>query len=811
MSSPPAAAANPANPADGHAKDEGITALLMQAKTHHLAGDLIAARSLYEAVLAARPAHADTRFRLGILDLQCGDAMRALESVECALASEPQETRYRFGRAQVLVALQRFDDAIDACRDLLAEQPASTDILFVLAHTLQAKGDTRSAIDAWLRVLDLDPACVDALNHLGNAYQHLGDVVPAEEAYRRALAAQPGHADVLTNFGNVLRVSGRSSEAMMSLRAAVQSDPYNAAAHVNLGVALCERREYPEALTTFERAVELDPTSPDAAYNLGNAVHAAGRPRDAIAQYRRAIELQPDHADAYNNLGNAHRSFNEFAAAADAFANVLRLRPDSVAACNNLGNLYRTLGRTDDAKTSLHRALKIDPAHSVSHNNLGNVLKDSGALDDAIASYRCALNCDADNVVAHSNLLYALTFQSDDAQTVRDESRRWSARHEVPLRATQKPHCNDRSPNRRLRIGYVSADFRDHCQSLFTTPLLTHHDHDAFEIVCYASVERPDAVTARIAAYADVWRDVGTLDDEQLAQTIRADGIDILIDLTMHMADGRPLLFARKPAPVQVAWLAYPGTTGIDAIDYRLTDAHLDPPWHDSHYSEQSVRALESFWCYDPLTDTPTVNALPASTRANSSEVTLGCLNNPCKLTDRTLAMWAGVMQALPHARLMLLSAAGEGRDRLIERADAQGIDTGRVRFVPFRPRAAYLATYHEIDLGLDTLPYNGHTTSLDSLWMGVPVVTRVGQTAAGRAGLSQLANLGLSELAAYTDDAFVRISVDLARDLPRLSALRSGLRPRLEASPLMDGARFARQVERAYRQMWQTWTSLQR
>ncbi|MCX4165309.1 MULTISPECIES: tetratricopeptide repeat protein [Paraburkholderia] len=802
MSNWPAAAANP----DARATEEGIAALLAQAKTHHLSGDLTTARRLYEAVLTERPAHADASFRLGILDLQCGDAGRALISVERALACEPHQTRYRFGRAQVLVALQRFDDAIDVCRDLLIGQPASVDILFVLAHTLQAKGDMRAAVDTWLRVLDLDPACIEALNQLGNAYRHLGDLSAAEQSYRRALAVQPANADALTNLGSVLRVSGRLDEATMWLRKAVQSDPRNAAAHVNLGVALCERREYAQALALLERAVELDPTSAEAAYNLGNAAHATGRPRDAIVQYRRAIELKSDHADAHNNLGNAHRSLGEFAAAADAFAGALRLRPDSIAACNNLGNLYRTLGRTDDAKTYLRRALAIDPTHSVSHNNLGNVLKDGGALDDAIASYRRALDCDADNVIAHSNLLYALTFRCDDAQTVRDESRRWSARHEDPLRTTLKPHGNDRAPNRRLRIGYVSADFRDHCQALFTIPLLAHHDHDAFEIVCYSSVERPDAVTARIAAYADVWRDVRTLDDEQLAQTIRADGIDILIDLTMHMADGRPLLFVRKPAPVQVAWLAYPGTTGIDAIDYRLTDAHLDPSWHDSHYSEQSVRALESFWCYDPLTDTPAVNALPASKRVTNGAVTLGCLNNPCKLTDRTLAMWAGVMQALPYARLVLMSAAGEGRERLVERADAQGIDTARVSFVPFRPRAAYLATYHDIDLGLDTFPYNGHTTSLDSLWMGVPVVTRVGQTAVGRGGLSQLANLGLSELAAYTDEEFVRIAVELARDLPRLSALRSGLRTRLEASPLMDGSRFAYQVERAYRQMWRTW-----
>jgi len=284
---------------------------------------------------------------------------------------------------------------------------------------------------------------------------------------------------------------------------------------------------------------------------------------------------------------------------------------------------------------------------------------------------------------------------------------------------------------------------------------------------------------------------------------IRADRIDVLVDLTMHMADGRPLLFARKPAPVQIAWLAYPGTTGIEAIDYRLTDPRLDPPGHDHQYSERSLRLPDSFWCYDPLTDSPSVNALPALT---AQHVTFGCLNNPCKLSDRTLAMWSDVLREVGTAHVVLMAPAGNARQRLAERLERQGIDLQRVHVVPFQARADYLKTYHAIDLGLDTFPYNGHTTSLDSFWMGVPVVTRVGSTAVGRGGLSQLFNLGLTELAAHTDDEFVRIAVELASDLPRLAHLRQRLRPRMEQSPLMDARRFTAHVEAAYRQVWQAW-----
>ncbi len=362
------------------------------------------------------------------------------------------------------------------------------------------------------------------------------------------------------------------------------------------------------------------------------------------------------------------------------------------------------------------------------------------------------------------------------------------------------PHPNERTADRKLRIGYVSADFREHCQSLFTIPLLRSHDRGEFEIYCYSSVERPDATTLQIAGLATVWREVRLQDDAALAATIRADRIDVLVDLTMHMAGGRPLLFARKPAPIQVAWLAYPGTTGLDAIDCRYSDPRLDPQGFDSHYRERTVRRPDSFWCYDPLSAEPPAGALPALARGF---LTLGCLNNPCKLTDATLRLWGSVMRALPNSRLLLMARAGRQRESLLRRLAAHRVAPARVNFVPYQPRAQYLSSYRDIDIGLDTFPYNGHTTSLDSLWMGVPVISRVGHTCVGRGGLSQLFQVGLSALAAETDEQFTAAAVALAADLPRLAALRAGLRRRITASPRMDAPRFARNLEASYRQLW--------
>ena len=311
-------------------------------------------------------------------------------------------------------------------------------------------------------------------------------------------------------------------------------------------------------------------------------------------------------------------------------------------------------------------------------------------------------------------------------------------------------------------------------------------------------------MTERIRNSVDHWRDTVGLSDDEVARQVRDDQIDILVDLTMHMSNGRPQLMARKPAPVQVAYLAYPGTTGLSAIDYRLTDPYLDPPGQtDADSVEQSFRLPDTFWCYDPLTETPVPNSLPLIT---ADHVTFGCLNNFCKVTDQTLALWSGVLQAVAGSRLLLLAPAGTARQRILDRLHEENIEPARIEFVEHRPRAQYLELYHRIDVCLDTLPYNGHTTSLDSYWMGVPVVTRVGRTVVGRAGYSQLTNLGFSELVAWSDEEFVSLAARLAADRLRLTHLRSTLRERMERSPLMDAARFARNIESAYREMWRRW-----
>ena len=517
--------------------------------------------------------------------------------------------------------------------------------------------------------------------------------------------------------------------------------------------------------------------------------------------FQQAVQLQPGHADAWSNMGDVLRDMGKVDQSLASLRQALSLRPNSAGLFNKIGILLHEQGHLDDAVAHVQEAVRLQPAFVDAYNNLGSLLKEQAKLEEAIAVFRTA--CKVKPVAAyHSNMVYDLSFHAGyDAKGILAEARLWNQTYAEPLRRFVQPHMNDPNPNRKLRIGYVSADFRSHCQALFTVPLLANHDHSQFEIFCFADVPRPDVLTERLRGYADVWRGTAGLSDQQIADMIRNDRIDILVDLGMHMAHNRLLVFARKPAPVQVSWLAYPGTTGLWAMDYRLTDPYLDPPGlDDAYYSETSLRLPDTFWCYDPLGTQPPVNDLPA---LRNEPFTFGCLNNFCKVNDGGLDLWAAVLRAVPGSRLLLLAPVSRVRDEVRDKLRQRQIAAERVDFVPFLPRPEYLKQFHRIDLSLDPVPYNGHTTSLDGFWMGVPTVTIIGKTVAGRAGWSQLCNLGLKELAATTPEQYVRIAADWAGDLPRLQQLRASLRQRMSASPLMNARLFARNMENAFRQMW--------
>jgi predicted O-linked N-acetylglucosamine transferase (SPINDLY family) len=749
-------------------------------------------------------------------------------------------------------------------RQILARDPQQPDALHLLGVLAHQTGQYQTAFDLIRQSLALRPDCIDAYSNLGLVLKSQGKLADAIDCYRHALTLAPDYPELHYNLAVMLKTAGQLEEAIASYRRALTLRPSYPDALNNLSIALLELARYGEAIDYCRRAIEIDPDHPAAHNNLGNALKHLGRLDEAIDAYRRAVALQPRSATAHNNLAVALRDAGRSGEALGCFQSALSLDPNLAETHNNLGITLQTAGQLGDALVCFERAVQLKGDYPEALNNLGLLYKDMARLDDAVACFQRALAIKPPRADVHSNLIYTLLFQPDRQRESAHELQRWSMLHAKPLRSHIRPHDNDPSRDRRLKIGYVSPDFRDHCAASFLLPLLRNHDHSGFEIHCFASVPRPDEMTRQLSALADAWHPTAALTDSALAQLVRDQRIDILVDLTLHMASNRLLTFARKPAPVQVTWLGYPGSTGLATIDYRLSDPHLDPPdqrgiaiacsepplsspspgnpgevGRGSFRIENSFqfpppplpspgntggggkpaetcdppglrgciettwRLPDTFWCYDPLGCDPPVNQLPA---ASNGVVTFGCLNNFCKTNPALLRLWASTLRQVPLSRLILLAPVGSARQRALAVFQSEGIDPSRIQFEAGRSRADYLRLYHQIDIALDSFPYNGHTTSLDAFWMGIPVVTLAGNTPVSRAGACQLTNLGLPELIARSEAQFTQIATELAGDLPRLAALRTGLRSRMEASPLTDAKRFARNIEQAYRAMWTNW-----
>ena len=757
----------------------------------------------YRQAIELHPDFAEAHNNLANILRLTGRISEAITAYRRAIACRPDFAEAHNNLGLCLVDAGQIDEAIASYRQAVELHPNAAETRNNLAIVLGQKGEWQKAIDCWREAISFRADYAEAYNNLANAYKQTGRLDDAIATFKTALELQPNLPQAHNNLGVIYFDRGQVSDAIAAYRAALVCRGDFADAHYNLAIALHQAGDLPQAIAGCRRAIVCRAAWPQAYNNLGIWLGESSRQDDAIAAFDAAITANPAYAEAYNNRGNVHRQAGKLNEAIADYQRAISIRPDHAEAWNNLGVSYKQLGRLEEAASAFRRAMTLAPELAEAHNNLGNVLKDQGDLDAALACYERAITLRPEDAAADSNRIYTLYFHpAYSAEMILAEHQRWNHRHAASLQSLILPHENDASLDRRLRIGYVAPDFREHCQSLFTVPLLSHHDHENFEIYCYADVAAPDAMTDQLREYADVWRNIIGQSDHRVAEMIRHDQIDILVDLTVHMSHNRLAVFARKPAPIQVTWLGYPGTTGLETIDYRLSDPYLDPPDHDAFYSEQTVRLPDSFWCYDPLTEDLAVNHLPA---LSNGYITFGCLNNFCKINDAVLRLWAQVLRRMPNSRLLLLAPEGIARKRVIDVLADEQIDRARIEFSSRLSRRRYLELYHRIDLGLDTFPYNGHTTSLDSIWMGVPVVTRVGQTAVGRAGYAQLSNLGLTDLAANSGAEFVETALALAQDTQHLAELRGMLRDHLEQSPLMDAEQFAQNVEAAFRGMWES------
>jgi protein O-GlcNAc transferase len=621
--------------------------------------------------------------------------------------------------------------------------------------------------------------------------------------------ADPEARALLDAAGAALQ-SGQLDVAEKLCRKLLEIAPDLAAAHLTRGCVLQRQGHLTEALAAFDRAVQIKPDYAEAHFNRGVVMESWGRLEQAIAAYDRALALRPDFPQAHFGRGIVLRRQGRLDDALEAYDRVLRINPDDHRAHTDRGAVLRQQGRLEEALAAYGQALRIAPNDAWAHNNRGNVLAFQGRFHEAAAAYENAVRLKPDFVEAHSNRLFCLMYDpAQDDVSLFAAHRGWGEQHGHPANA-YVTYANPRDPAKALRVGLVSADLGRHPVGYLVEPLLAAADPAEMQIVCYSDRRVEDDRTERLRAKAAGWRSTLGVPDTALAEAIRADGIDILIDLAGHTLGNRMRLFTLRPAPVQVSWIGYPYTTGLPAIDYMLMDEVVVPPGDERWFVEQIVRLPDTRFCYAPPEHAPAPAPPPALERGF---VTFGSFNNLLKVTPSVLQLWGRVLDAVPHARLLLkwaTLAEPETEARYCHLLGDLGVDLGRVELRGASPHRAMLAEYGDIDIALDPLPYSGGVTSLEALWQGVPLVTLPRSRPVSRQSQAFLTALGRPEWIANHPDDYVRIAADLAFDLARLTDLRRDQRSRMAASPLCDGSRYAHHFEAALRWMWRRWCKSQ-
>ncbi len=806
-------------------------------------GNLQDALLALERALALRGDHPEATFNLGNTLQALGQFQRAGECWRRYIRQRPLDPNGHNNLGNSLRALRRPQEALPHYQEALRLEAGHVDALVNCGAALAELWRHKEAIPCYERALALRPSLPEAENNLANALQSLGRWEEALAHYQAALRMRPLYPEAHNNLGALYQAMGRAKEARACFEEALRQKPDFWEARGNIGNLLQEERRYGEAIEVYREILRLVPDSVETHNNLGNSLQELGRYEDAMACYREALRLRPAYFPAHANMGNTLRRQGCYAEAQACYERSLAMEPRFVEALNNFGvllhdmgrfedaiarfeqalairpaypdafinlaNVYREHGRLEPAVEALDRAIELRPNHPFAWNNRGACLIEQGRIEESIASYHRALELAPDYHLAYSNLLLNLHYASSSTpDDLYREHRRFDQLHGAPLTRAAAPHVVSHDPDRPLRIGYVSADFRQHSVAFFLEPILAAHRRPEFTVFCYADLVRPDRITHRLEAMIGPgWRYVRGLLDDQLAALIRADSIDILVDCGGHTSGNRLMTFARKPAPVQVTALGYPDTTGLEAVDYRLTDAHADPPGPADHWHSEQLVRLPVGWCYRPPEEAPPVSPLPSLA---GQPFTFGSFNSLAKLSPTLLALWAEILRRTPASRLLIKNrglSEEPTRERLRARFAAEGIPAERLWLTGMIPDpAGHLAAYHQVDLALDTFPYHGTTTTCEALWMGLPVISLLGPAHVSRVAASLLSAVGLERFLAATPEQYVDLAVAVAGQPRELAALRTGLREAVRSSPLTDAAAYTQSLEEAYRRMWRRW-----
>lgn len=816
--------------------------LLQQALIHHQAGQLAEAEKLYRSILQYDPNHAEANHNMGVLALHTEQPAAGLPYFIAALEADPAQGQYWLSYIDALFRAGQLDAArevlsmarqqglkgreVDVLATRLKEnaKPESAKKIKSVKKSAQRKSKTPDASEInaivalftegryaeaatlALKMTARFPSFGFGWKALGTVLMQTGKNDEALAPMQKAAALSPDDAYAYSNLGNLYSSLNRPAEAEASLRRALAIDANFAEAHCNLGSTLQDMGRLAEAEAGYRRALEIRPDLAEAHYNLGNCLKESGHLDEAEASYRRALEIRPDYVQVYSNLGIMLNGIGRPAEAEASLRRALQLNPDYAQAHNNLGNVLQDMGQLAEAETSYRRALEIRPDLAETYNNLGNVLQDMGRLDTSEASYRQALLLKPDYFKAHSNLLFSLNHSSSNAPSYGFAEAQLYGRKLSQQVASRFTEWSCALRPERLRIGFVSGDLKNHPVGYFLKNLLNHLDSAAVELIAYPTDAYADEFTARIKPRFSAWKPLSGLNDETAARLIHSDGVHVLIDLSGHTRYNRLPVFAWKPAPVQVSWLGYFATTGVAEMDYLIADPWTLPESEELHFTEKIWRLPETRLCFTPPDIELDISPLPALT---NGYITFGCFNNLTKMNDEVVALWSRVLASVSDSRLFLKAkqlTELEVREHTVARFAEHGIDADRLILEGPDSREKYLATYHQIDIALDPFPYTGGTTSVESLWMGVPVLTLAGESFLSRQGVGILMNANLPEWVAADEDDYVRRAALQAGDLQSLSALRNGLRQRLQTSPIMDARRFAIHFESAVRGMWEAW-----
>ncbi|RDY07178.1 putative UDP-N-acetylglucosamine--peptide N-acetylglucosaminyltransferase SPINDLY, partial [Mucuna pruriens] len=780
------------------------------------------ALALYERVLESDAGNVEALIGKGICLQMQNMGRHAFESFSEAIRLDPQNAcalthcgiLYK-DEGRLMEAAESYQKALQVDPSYKAAAECLAIVLTDIGTNIKLAGNTQEGIQKYFEALKIDPHYAPAYYNLGVVYSEMMQYDTALTFYEKAASERPMYAEAYCNMGVIYKNRGDLESAITCYERCLAVSPNFEIAKNNMAIALTDlgtkvklEGDINRGVAFYKKALYFNWHYADAMYNLGVAYGEMLKFDMAIVFYELAFHFNPHCAEACNNLGVIYKDRDNLDKAVECYQLALGIKPNFSQSLNNLGVVYTVQGKMDAAASMIEKAIIANPTYAEAYNNLGVLYRDAGDIALAINAYEQCLKIDPDSRNAGQNRLLAMNYIDEGNDDKLFEAHRDWGRRFMRLYPQFTSWDNSKDPERPLVIGYVSPDYFTHSVSYFIEAPLVYHDYTNYKVIVYSAVVKADAKTIRfrekVLKKGGIWKDIYGTDEKKVADMVREDQVDILIELTGHTANNKLGMMACRPAPVQVTWIGYPNTTGLPTIDYRITDSQADPPETKQKHVEELVRLPDCFLCYTPSPEAGAVCPTPA---LSNGFITFGSFNNLAKITPKVLQVWARILCAIPNSRLVVKCkpfCCDSVRQRFLSTLEKLGLEPLRVDLLPLiLLNHDHMQAYSLMDISLDTFPYAGTTTTCESLYMGVPCVTMAGSVHAHNVGVSLLSKVGLGHLIAKNEDEYVKLAVKLASDVSALENLRMSLRELMSKSPLCDGANFILGLESTYRQMW--------